>query len=162
LLNPYDIKVVHSGYEFLTDNQLNYYVYFTAVSQTFGEKNKVFSFGFEPKDIKDYSSIPPDQRVGDTIAKIMESFFNTNENVIVYVPYDKDGKDKLRMRLFSIWFNRYQGKLNCPALSKDSVSLILNEKIYINVTAIFRIEQAQLAHRILFEDLPEIWRSSKE
>jgi hypothetical protein len=79
----------------------------------------------------------------------------------VYVPYDKDKKDKLRMRLFDIWFNKYQDKVTCPKLNKDRISLILSEEIYLDVTAIFRIEQAELAQRILFGDVPEIWDVSK-
>jgi hypothetical protein len=72
LLNPYEITVVESGYEFSTDNQIIYYVYFTNVSETFNEKNGIYSFGFEPRNVIN-QPIPKDQRVGDTIAAIVES-----------------------------------------------------------------------------------------
>ena len=161
MLNPYEITVVESGYEFSTDNQIIYYVYFTDVSETFNERDGVYSFGFEPRNVTDQVLMPKDQRVGDTIAKIIESFFIKNKNVIVYVPYDKDKKDKLRMRLFDIWFNKYQDKVACPKLNKDRISLILSDEIYLDVTAIFGIEQTELAQKILFGDVPEIWDASK-
>ena len=161
MLNPYNVIEAHSGYEFSTDHGIIYYVYFTNVGDTFGEQDCVFSFGFEPKNIGSYHDLPKDGRVGDTIASIIESFFTQYENVIVYVPYDKDKKDKLRMRLFDIWFAKYQPLLNCPELCKDRVSLVYAEDACMDVTALYRIEQTGLAQRILFGDIPDIWDASK-
>jgi hypothetical protein len=161
LLSPYNVIEVQSGYEFSTDHAVTYYVYFTNVSETFGERDCVFSFGFEPKNVDPGADLPKDGRIGDTIARIIEVFFSRHNRVIVYVPYDKDKKDKLRMRLFDIWFAKYQPLLNCPELCKDRVSLVYTEDAYMDVTAIYRAEQAELAQKILFGDLPEIWDASK-
>lgn len=88
MLSPYEIVVAGSGYEFTTSHQITYYVYFIDVSETFGEKSRVFSFGFEPKNQSHESALVKDVRIADTIAKIIDSFFIVNDNVIVYVPYD--------------------------------------------------------------------------
>jgi len=65
------------------------------------------------------------------------------------------------MRLFDIWFAKYQPLLNCPELCKDRVSLVYAEDACMDVTALYRIEQTGLAQRILFGDIPDIWDASK-
>jgi len=161
LLNPYELTEVGYGYEFISDHHLTYYVYFTDVSATFGVVDCVFSFGFELKHVPPNTEPPHDHRVGDTIATIVESFFLQNENIIIYVPYDKDKKDKLRMRLFDFWFHRYRPWVTCP-LHQERLTFRLTADNLLTVTAIYKIEQQALVQQILFHDLPKLIDEGKE
>ena len=48
--------------------------------------------------------IPPDERILHTIAAIAEDFFKKQENIVIYVCDDSDGRGGARKRKFDGWF----------------------------------------------------------
>jgi hypothetical protein len=48
--------------------------------------------------------IPPDEQILHTIAQIAEHFFKTEENIVIYVCDDSDGKGNARKRKFDGWY----------------------------------------------------------
>ena len=49
-----------------------------------------------------------DKKLKDTIQVIVEEFFDKNQAAILYICETGDGKQAMRSRLFSYWFNAYE------------------------------------------------------
>lgn len=60
---------------------------------------------------------PRDPKVKDTIAAIVDAFFCSNNNTVLYICETGDGKQALRNRLFQDWFSGYNNKGNYVFLS---------------------------------------------
>ena len=118
MLAPYNISVVNNGYEFSTDNDLTYSAYFIDITETFQSTVRVYSFGFGL--VNHDGEILYDERVGHTVTKILDDFFCTNDDIILYVPMESDGKEKERLRLFDIWWASYKKYFLCENLEKES------------------------------------------
>lgn len=60
---------------------------------------------------------PRDTKVKETIVAIVDEFFHSNNNTILYLCETGDGKQALRNRLFQDWFTSYTLKNNYVFLS---------------------------------------------
>ncbi len=60
---------------------------------------------------------PRDPKVKETIVAIIDAFFSSNNNTILYICETGDGKQALRNRLFQDWFSGYSHKVNYVFLS---------------------------------------------
>lgn len=60
---------------------------------------------------------PRDPKVKDTIVAIVDAFFSSNNNTVLYICETGDGKQALRNRLFQDWFSGYSQKGNYVFLS---------------------------------------------
>jgi hypothetical protein len=141
------------GYEFTTFRQVIYQIYFTDVTPTFpGVSVKVLSFGFDcigiPKHFN-IGSLPPDSRVGETIAAVLDDFFSRHTDVIVYVPMHTDGKAELRLRLFDFWWHRYRHRMNCQDVEKDKYIFSYSDDEFI-ATMLYRVEVRSEIQKIIF------------
>jgi hypothetical protein len=159
LLAPYNISVVDNGYEFVTDNNLTYAVYFIDITETFQSQVKVYSFGFGL--VNHEGEIPYDERVGHTITKTLDDFFCVNDDIILYVPMESDGKEKERLRLFDIWWASYKKYFLCQNLDKDRIEFKYESDKDFIVTIFFKEPQRHRAFEILYGSLPEIWDELK-
>ena len=61
-------------------------------------------------------------KVFQTIVAIIEEFFVANDSAMLYICDVSDGKHSARDRLFSMWFNSYEGKFNYT-LSRVSIQI---------------------------------------
>lgn len=159
MLNPYEIRpsTAKPGLEFTTKNGINYYVYFA--DESWIGKGKVYSFGFEPLGYPMDRQFPPDIRVGSTIAKILESYFNTKENIIVYIAFQDD---PWRLRLFNCWFNRYKNHLSCPRIEKDEVTFVYDTSSSISISAVYKETYSVEAKSLLVgDDISKSWDDPK-
>lgn len=143
MLTPYQLVTTAKGYEFTTDNQVCYEVYFTDVTPSFNGVNvHVFSFGFDclstPAHV-DPDHLPADSKIGETIVTVLDDFFSTNTDIIVYVPMDTDKKAELRLRLFDFWWHRYKRHMKCQAIEKDRYTFTYPDDQLI-ATMIYRVE----------------------
>lgn len=159
MLAPYNISVVANGYEFTTDNNLTYAVYFIDITETFQSQVKVYSFGFGL--VNHAGGIPPDERVGHIVTKILDDFFCSNDDIILYVPVESDGKGRERLRLFDIWWATYKKYFVCENLERDRIEFKYESDKDFIVTIFFKEPQKQTALEILYGSLPEIWDESK-
>lgn len=103
---PYKIKVLEDGSAFFaTGNGLHYIV------------------SFDPDDVSlshlcyqliilnvDNLPSPRDLKLRDTIVAIVEGFFASNNEVMLYLCETGDGKQAMRNRLFQYWYSRYERK----------------------------------------------------
>lgn len=110
LPSPYSIVDGENGYNFYTDLNLSYFVYFNQTTNYFSNhpnlNGLVFDFGFEC--LEDHTICKKDDRVEDTVMSMIHQFFKKNElGMIAYICDGADGKAHLRNRLFKSWFNRH-------------------------------------------------------
>lgn len=120
---PYKIKGLQDGSVFFTtDNSLHYIV------------------SFDPDDVSlshicyqlvivnvDNLPSPRDIKLRDTIIAIVEGFFASNNEVMLYICETGDGKQAMRNRLFQYWYSCYERKQNFTFLSasiKDEEGVI--------------------------------------
>jgi hypothetical protein len=57
-----------------------------------------------------HKASPSDHRFLRTLIVIIEEFFNSNNDVMIYLAETGDGKQAFRNRLFIRWFNTYEHK----------------------------------------------------
>lgn len=55
-----------------------------------------------------HRSSPRDAKVRDTVIGIVDEFFRVNNTTLLYICETGDGKQAMRSRLFSYWFNTYE------------------------------------------------------
>ncbi len=66
---------------------------------------------------------PSDAKVRDTIMLIIENFFDMNQAALLYICESGDGRQKMRGRLFELWFATYKLKeriMLMPASIEDA------------------------------------------
>lgn len=134
-------------YSFTTSNQITYLVYFNEAEyfNSSSYKELIWDFGFDifdvPVEYQDYfSSIPrapgrrhkappKDERIGKTINKIINDFFNSSsDHVLVYTCSPEDGQHEQRKRKFDMW---YRG-CNLTGFEKHDSTVQGTSKIFIN------------------------------
>lgn len=104
---PY--QVVSSGngvVRFITDNALVYEAGFTD-DYTFLEEN---AYQFYLKEITGNSS-SHDVKIMQTVGAIIEEFFAKNQSVVLYFCDTVDGKQAVRDRLFSSWYELSENRM---------------------------------------------------
>lgn len=100
LFSPYNvINSGESSFVFVTDHGVKYEISFV-LDYTLGINN---SYQLCIDNVEDKTQ-PRDVKVRDTIAEIIKEFFNTNEVSLLYICDTSDGRQKVRDRIFKIWF----------------------------------------------------------
>lgn len=105
--NPYNFSWDGESYNFTTDLNVKYRVVFDNPGDLFNEyptiNGRVFSFSFYASYTESLT-VRADLRVKDTIADIVNKFFENKRNMIVFVCDSTDGREHCRKRLFEKWF----------------------------------------------------------
>jgi hypothetical protein len=131
LLSPYPLKE-HDEYsfEFITDQGIQYVVYFLDYSVLFARypaiTSKVCMFNIDVIEGNPEERLP-DERIGLTILQVFNAFFQKSQNVAVYVCDGVDSRQLSRKRKFDSWFWKYNdGSL----IKEDDIAIIEGAEIY--------------------------------
>lgn len=102
---------------------------------------------------------PRDAKVKKTILAIIEEFFDKNASALLYICETSDGKQEMRGRLFTYWFDSYEYKLRFTMHS----TTLKDEEGWINfATLIIRNDNPQLRQLVdEFVDTAELFRNQK-
>lgn len=100
---------------FMTDNALVYEAGF-AEDYTFLEEG---CYQFYLREITG-SSAPHDQKIMQTVGAIIEEFFDKNQSVVLYICDNSDGRQAVRDRIFTGWFDIYKNKDNYTLLHGEA------------------------------------------
>lgn len=98
---PYHIVQTDDlAYKFITRSGVVYAAYFIDISESFGADN-VYTFSFDAagKPVND-------DRVRHTVVKILDDFFQVNQNSLIVVCETCDKKENARFRLFKKWYQQ--------------------------------------------------------
>lgn len=94
---------ITESYDFVTDFSVHITIYF--------DENLMISSGPSCQLIignANNRKSPRDHKLQETILAIVEEFFETNQAAILYICETGDGKQWMRSRLFSYWFDTYK------------------------------------------------------
>lgn len=101
---PYVVWMEENGsYKFMTDYGVIYRIEFSE-NQNIWEDEKAYEFGILNESKK---PSPNDPKVRLTVESIIEEFFLTNPDILLYQCETGDNRQAMRARLFTKWFNRY-------------------------------------------------------
>ena len=104
-LLPYKIaEEADLTYSFTTRHGITYHTYFLDYSCYHPAFANVYTFNIEPEEDTPH---PMDRRIALTIIHILQQFFRHNENAMIMICDNLDGKEKKREMLFSRWFMQY-------------------------------------------------------
>lgn len=118
--NPYDvIEDSELDYSFCTKDGIKYRAYFLSASHLHDNFTDAYSFSIEPVGEAEDTIHPIDVRISMTIASILKEFFRKNENSMLMVCDNIDGKEEKRKKLFDRWYHSY----NSHSLIKLDASL---------------------------------------
>lgn len=115
---PYRVMFVGSGngYSFVTDSGVLYAVSFVPDDMIRSADSYQFIIG----NVNGKKS-PRDNKLKVTILAIIEEFFATNQDALLYICETSDGKQKMRNRLFDYWFQACEQKGKYTMLSTNFV-----------------------------------------
>lgn len=102
--SPYKIHTdPNSGYTFITDNNIKYFItFFDRSNELEGIENvQIFEFSFFPEN---HNHGTHDPRVSQTIMEAINQFFQKESNVLLFICDSIDNKSLARKRLFNKWF----------------------------------------------------------
>ena len=101
--SPYKVWIDYGSYKFLTDYGVQYRIEFVE-NNNIWEDEKAYEFAIlnENKKIS-----PNDSKVKETIQCIIEEFFLTNPDILLYQCETGDSRQAMRARLFTRWFNEF-------------------------------------------------------
>jgi hypothetical protein len=119
LPTPYKVFKVYSdsepSYEFTTKNDTVYGVVFMSGESYFPNievcKGRIFMLNFDIKE-EVVEKRAYDGNIEITIAEIVISFFNSIENVMLFVCDSTDSRQRHRKITFNKWYNNHKEKLN--------------------------------------------------
>ena len=100
--SPYKVWLDNEDFKFMTDYGITYRIAFIPNQDIW--KNGAYEFGIINEDCK---NSPNDSKVRATIQCIIEEFFLTNPNILLYQCETGDNRQAMRARLFTKWFNEY-------------------------------------------------------
>ena len=105
MFSPYPVWQNSSySYKFRTDFGVVFRVVFTR-NQDIWQDNEAYEFGlFNENGL----TSPNDTKVKATIQCIIEEFFLTNPNILLYQCETGDNRQAMRARLFKRWFSDYE------------------------------------------------------
>ena len=104
-LLPYNITgEADLTYSFTTRHGITYHAYFLDYSCYHPAFANVYTFNIEPEEDTPH---PIDQRIALTVIHILKLFFSRNENAMIMICDNLDGKERKREMLFTRWFMRY-------------------------------------------------------
>lgn len=101
--SPYKVWGENGSYRFLTDYGVQYRIEFVE-NQNIWEDEKAYEFGILNENNK---NSPNDPKVRETVQCIIEEFFLTNPDILLYQCETGDNRQAMRARLFTKWFNEY-------------------------------------------------------
>ena len=110
----YDFSVFggsNNEYVFITDFDISYIIQFkpTPYLPFVTHPENVYEFVIGILNNPNKSKTPLDSKIGLTVAKIFNDFFEKNNNVVsIFICESSDKKQDLRMKKFDQWFNKYQ------------------------------------------------------
>lgn len=159
MLSPYEITPIQNGCTFTTTGGNVYTCYFDDVTATLSSPVPAFSFGFAAA--KPLSSLGYDPRVSHTIVKVLDDFFCTRNEVVIYSPSDIDGREMCRVRLFDKWWNSYEDFFVCEDLETERAIIAMGETNLV-VTIFFRSSQRETAQEILSGQIPDLMMEGKD
>ena len=131
MLSPYLLQQNDDySYEFVTDQEIKYKIYFLDYSYMFADYAHitcpVYSFNIDAIE-GDPDNSPGDDRVGATVSDAMNLFFSKLDNVAVYVCDSMDERQYARKRKFDLWFYFYNdGSL----IKEDGLAIVEGTEIY--------------------------------
>lgn len=102
---PYPVEKdeVTGSYDFVTDSGVHITMYF--------DEDYMITSGLSYQLIignANNKKSPRDHKLQQTILEIVEEFFSTNQAAMLYICETGDGKQRVRSRLFSYWFDAYE------------------------------------------------------
>ena len=100
--SPYKVWIEDNEYKFITDYGVSYRIIFSDNQDIW--KNGAYEFSIFNDNHK---TSPNDPKVKGTIEAIIEEFFLTNPNILLYQCETGDNRQATRARLFTKWFNEY-------------------------------------------------------
>ncbi|MCZ8215552.1 MAG: DUF6169 family protein [Cyclobacteriaceae bacterium] len=130
--NPYNLTFTSEGfYSFTTDLNSVYLLYLVDNTDLFGLSGSgtiIYEFGFAVDGNRmDFSKDP---RVEATIIQFISDFFERfNNDAILYVTDQSDGRQAERKRMFDLWFTRNQSKVSVKLIKQD----FINAPIYSSI-----------------------------
>lgn len=125
---PYKItREADLTYSFVTKHGVVYRAYFLDYSVFHPDFSHVYAFNIEPETDEPH---PIDQRIGLTVACILRQFFHCNENAMIMVCDNLDGKELKRKMLFSRWFLQYN---NGDIVKYDASSMTEDYTLYVSL-----------------------------
>ena len=150
----YNFLQAGNDFEFYTAFGTAYAVSFVQASGYFDNKHPVKNFIFridiEQTDPGPYNH--PDFRVGITIAEIIYSFFEAdNQNVIFYICDPQDGRMIARQRKFDYWYRLFN-----DGNSNRIIAAISTKDFTIEANFIFKKDN------VFAYDLPVIIENAKD
>jgi len=130
LLSPYALSETDElSYEFVTDQEVKYKIYFLDYGSVFNEylsyNNSIYTFNI---DIIETNAefIVTDERIGLTVVQVLKLFFAKIENVIIYVCDSIDDRQLARKRKFDFWFWKYS---DGTIIKEDGIAVIEDVEI---------------------------------
>jgi hypothetical protein len=111
VLLPYPLSSVNAyTYSFVTENGIEYYCSFISYAEYFPTHPSVaphiFAFNLALRD-KKAKPKGVDRRIADTVIMIVGNFLEAQNNAVVYVCDNSDGREAARYRKFKSWFAYY-------------------------------------------------------
>lgn len=141
LPEPYEIILGESekvSYTFQTDNEITYIINLVDITGDYPKDQIGNSVIYEFQFFKVGVDKGFDVRIMATILDCIRRITDNAENVIVYICDSSDGRQEVRSKLFSRWFEKYKieglhkidGEIEPlnPYDEKEHVCVILNEK----------------------------------
>jgi Family of unknown function (DUF6169) len=110
-LQPYPLLSINDfTYSFITDGDIEYYCSFVSYSAYFPGYPEIaphiYAFNLYPRD-RSAKAKSSDRRIADTVITIVAEFLEAQNNAVVYVCDNTDGKEAVRARKFKSWFDYY-------------------------------------------------------
>lgn len=138
-------------YFFHTKSNIKYIAYFTDASDyflNFHLRHNIYMFGFEPEGLSIYDKRKlSNNNIHLTIVAILESFFDSKENVLTFVADISDSKHKARNRLFESWKKEYDFE---NKFDKYDIEIVGDEDIYFSSMIISKDNIHRLEYKEAF------------
>ena len=100
--SPYIVGFDGKTFSFTTDNGITYRADFEL------DYNPFFTAYWFNLANPEHLKSPNDAKIGQTVICIIEEFFRTNPEVLLYMCSIEKGQQAQRARLFLRWFNKYE------------------------------------------------------
>ena len=134
------------SFEFKTAQGTVYRAYFIAYGDLFSDypefSKNVYSFNLEVA-VQHIESQDMDDKIAQTVVAIFQYFFNSRQNVAIYICDSADYRHLARKRKFDFWFWKYN---DGSILKEDSIAVIADFEIY---NSILVHKQNKLADKII-------------
>ncbi|MCH5306909.1 MAG: hypothetical protein J1E37_02435 [Prevotella sp.] len=125
--SPYEIFLSEGDFLFQTEKGIRYEISFNKEDIVFGECE---TYQLIIRKLNETHS-PHDPKVRDTILAIVNEFFDSNQQILLYICDTSDGKENSRNRLFLHWFEKH-AKENRFTI-KTANAIVENERIYTTI-----------------------------